>query len=400
MELKDVLERYTQRVPEEELKERVARLKERLEADVAVLVHPPDIYYYAGSKQEGLLMIPKNGEPHYLVFKHAERASWECPFNVVPVKSARKLPEAVSELGIRTKRVATELDVITLSAFNRLKKVFPDAEFVDVSPTVRQQKAVKSPWEIGVLKRCAEIVKGAYERVKKELREGITEVELSALAICEARRLGHEFGETMRGGRMEGFAGHILSGHASVVPSYMNAPLNGIGLSPAMPGGPSRKGIERGETVLFDFFGTHMGYLVDMTRTLGLSPIPEKLKSAYSVVLEMHNYLKENMKAGTDALDIYNAVVKIAEDSGLADNFMGYPGNRVGFIGHGVGTEINDFPFLAKGLEMELKENMVVAVEPKFLFPDLGAVGLENTYLITKEGAVSLTDAPEELFEK
>ena len=79
---------------------------------------------------------------------------------------------------------------------------------------------------------------------------------------------------------------------------------------------------------------------------------------------------------------------------------MGYGDYRVNFIGHGVGIEIDEYPFIAKGLEMELKENMVVAVEPKFLFPGEGAVGLENTYLVTPGGAESLTPAPEELWEK
>lgn len=278
--------------------------------------------------------------------------------------------------------------------------MLPGVEFVDISSKIRRQKAVKSSWEIEVLKKCAQFVVKAYEKVIESVQEGMTELELNAIAISELRKNGHEFGETMRGGRMEGFAGHILSGVAAAVPSYMNAPLNGIGISPAMPGGPSFKKIEKGETILFDFFGTHMGYLVDMTRTFGLAPIPVKMKDTYKVVREMHQYLKENMKAGTNALDIFNGVMGIAQKSPFADNFMGYPGNKVNFIGHGVGTEINDFPFLAKGLEMELKENMVIAVEPKFLFPNEGAVGLENTYLITQEGAVSLTTAPEDLIEK
>ncbi len=400
MGMGEVLSRCVNRVPKEELEERVKGLKGALEADAALLIHPPDIYYYAGSKQEGFFFVPKDGDPAFLVIKHVERARWECPFNVVPLKSVKALGEAVSELGCSPKSIGTELDVITLALFNRLKKAFPDAEFVDISQKIRAQKAVKSRWEIEVLKRCSEIVKGAYQAVLEAVREGMSEIELNAIAVAELRKRGHEFGETMRGGRMEGFAGHILSGEAAAFPSYMNAPLNGIGLSPAMPAGPSFKKIEKGEPILFDFFGTHMGYLVDMTRTFGLSPIPQKMEDAYKVVEEIHAYLKENLKAGADALDVFNGVLEIANKSPFAENFMGYPGNKVNFIGHGVGTEINDFPFLAKGLSMELKENMVIAVEPKFLFPGEGAVGLENTYIITKEGAVSLTDAPEELFEK
>ena len=398
--MKEILERYTSRVPEEELRSRVAKFQKMLQADCALLFHPPDIYYYCGSKQEGFLLIPKDKEPVFFVIKHAERARWETPFEVVPIKGAKQLGEKIAEAAGTPKAMATELDLITLNLFNRLKKMLPETEIVDASGLVRKQKAVKSQWEIEVLKKCGEMLKDAYLKTFEALEEGMTELELNAMAMAELRKRGHEYGEVMRGGRMDGFVGHILSGVAAAVPSYMNAPLNGIGISPAMPTGPSFKKIERGETVLFDFFGTRMGYLVDMTRTFGLAPIPEKLKGAYRVVQEIHAYLKENLKAGASTLRVYEEVLKIAENSPYGENFMGYPGNRVNFIGHGVGTEINDFPFLAKGLDMELEENMVIAVEPKFLFPDLGAAGLENTYLITNQGAVSLTPAPEDLLEK
>ncbi len=400
MNLVEVLGKYTTRVPAQELKGRVKKFQEALKADCALLIHPPDIYYYCGSKQEGFLFIPKEGEPKFLVLKHVERAQWECPFEVVPLKSVRILGEVLKDLHTNLRTIATELDVISLALYNRIRKAIPDSEFVDASQVIRMQKAVKSKWEIEILKTCGKMVQKAYEKTVEMAKEGMTELELNAIAMAELRKQGHEYGEVMRGGRMEGFVGHILSGPAAAIPSYMNAPLNGIGISSAMPAGPSFKKIEKGETILFDFFGTHMGYLVDMTRTFSIGPIPQKMKDAYKVVREIHQYLKENLKAGVNALDVFNGVMQLVQKTPFAENFMGYPGNKVNFIGHGVGTEINDFPFLAKGLEMELKENMVIAVEPKFLFPGEGAVGLENTYLITSEGALSLTEASEDLLEK
>ncbi|NPA16057.1 MAG: aminopeptidase P family protein [Deferribacteres bacterium] len=399
MSLREILERYMELVPEKELTERVKKFQKSLNADIALIVHPPDIYYFSGSKQEGVFLIPKEGAPAFLVLKHLERAKAESPFEVVELGSLKKVGEKIKELGFSANSVATELDVISLNLFNRLKKALPEAEFTDASGLIRGLKAIKSRWEIDVLKKAAEIVKAGYKAALDNLKEGITEVELNALAICEMRKLGHESGEVMRGARMEGFLGHILSGEAAAVPSYANAPLNGVGLSPAMPAGPSRKRIARGEPVIFDFFGTYMGYLVDMTRTFGLAPLDRKFKEAYRVVEEIHAYLRENLKEGANGAVIFDEVVKIAASSGYGEFFMGYGRDRVNFIGHGVGTEINEFPFIAKRLDMELKSGMVVAVEPKFIFPKEGAVGLENTYLITKEKAVSLTDAPEELME-
>ncbi|RLD98441.1 MAG: hypothetical protein DRI92_03925 [Aquificota bacterium] len=273
-------------------------------------------------------------------------------------------------------------------------------EWTDISPMIREAKSVKTPWEVEVLRKAGEIVVRGYIKARGLLQEGITEIELAARIFLEMRLLGHEDGETMRSGRMEGFMGHILSGYTAAFPSYMNAPLNGVGLSPANPTGPSLKKIGRKETIVMDFFATHMGYLTDMTRTLCIGQAPSKMREAHKVLTEVHKFLKENLKPGANALDIYNGVLEITTRSPFRDYFMGYGDYKVNFIGHGVGIEIDEYPFIARGLEMELKENMVVAVEPKFLFPGEGAVGLENTYLITPTGGQTLTPAPEELWEK
>ncbi len=399
MNIENILKKYTNLVPEKELKKRVENLKKTLNADTAMLFHPPDIYYFAGTKQEGFLIIPKDKEPVFLAIKHVERAKVETPFDVVSLGSLRNLKDRLLEIVPDLKSIATEMDLITFNLYTRIKKALPEVEIMDISPQIRALKAIKSEWEIEIMKQSAEIVKAGYKAAVENLREGITEIELNAIALCEMRKLGHESGEVMRGARMEGFLGHILSGEAAAIPSYANAPLNGVGLSPAMPAGPSRKRILKGEPVIFDFFGTYMGYLVDMTRTFGLAPIPDKFKEAYSIIEDIHSFLRENLKPNQNGAQIFQEVINIVSSTKYAEYFMGYGKDRVNFIGHGVGLEINEFPFIAKGFDIELKENMVVAVEPKFIFPGEGAIGLENTYLITKDGGIPLTDANEELTE-
>ena len=397
--LEDALKELTPLVPPQEIKGRMARFQsfmEKREIPGALLFHPPDLYYLTGSTQEGYLYIPSPGEPKYLVQKYAPRAQVESPWEVVPLKSLKELPNIITLEG----HVGTEMDLITHSRLQRLKKLFPQVEWTDISPMIREAKSVKTPWEVEVLRKAGEIVVRGYIKARGLLQEGITEIELAARIFLEMRLLGHEDGETMRSGRMEGFMGHILSGYTAAFPSYMNAPLNGVGLSPANPTGPSLKKIGRKETIVMDFFATHMGYLTDMTRTLCIGQAPSKMREAHKVLTEVHKFLKENLKSGANALDIYNGVLEITTRSPFRDYFMGYGDYKVNFIGHGVGIEIDEYPFIARGLEMELKENMVVAVEPKFLFPGEGAVGLENTYLITPTGGQTLTPAPEELWEK
>ena len=89
--------------------------------------------------------------------------------------------------------------------------------------------------------------------------------------------------------------------------------------------------------------------------------------------------------------DIYDACLALAVEQGHVDNFMGYRGSQVSFIGHGVGVEIDEYPFLARGFtDMTLEVGMVFAFEPKLVFPGIGAVGIENTFHLFRKrsGAV------------
>ena len=98
---------------------------------------------------------------------------------------------------------------------------------------------------------------------------------------------------------------------------------------------------------------------------------------------------------GTVAGDLYEAAIEIAHEKGLGENFMGAGPDRIRFIGHGVGLELDEFPFLAKGQKTELQEGMVIALEPKLIFPGQGVVGIENTHVVTAKGLEQLTRAEE-----
>jgi Xaa-Pro aminopeptidase len=93
--------------------------------------------------------------------------------------------------------------------------------------------------------------------------------------------------------------------------------------------------------------------------------------------------------------DLYAAGLSVAAATPNAENFMGPPGYNTKFIGHGIGIEVDEFPFVAKGSGTILAQGMVFALEPKFVFPEEGAVGLENTYLVTADGFETLTPLDE-----
>ena len=89
----------------------------------------------------------------------------------------------------------------------------------------------------------------------------------------------------------------------------------------------------------------------------------------------------------------------MAADAGLEEHFMGFGPQRIRFLGHGVGLEIDELPILAPGFDQPIAEGHVIAVEPKMVFPGRGAVGIENMYAVTADGFERITTANEELIE-
>jgi Xaa-Pro aminopeptidase len=89
----------------------------------------------------------------------------------------------------------------------------------------------------------------------------------------------------------------------------------------------------------------------------------------------------------------------LAEKLGYKDSYLGPPGLQTRFIGHGIGLELNEFPFLAQGQSYPLEPGMTLAVEPKIVFPGEGAVGIEDTVVVTRDGFEILTPFDQEIFE-
>ena len=112
----------------------------------------------------------------------------------------------------------------------------------------------------------------------------------------------------------------------------------------------------------------------------------------------IQSLIKEIARPGVSWGEIYDDCHQLACAMGYEDHFMGSKGAQVSFIGHGIGVEIDEFPFIARGFkDQSLEENMVFAFEPKAVFPGLGAVGIENTFRVTSNGLEKLTRFDEKI---
>ncbi len=389
--------------PADEVERRLAGLRAALAAkglDAAVVVQNADLYYYSGTVQQSFLYVPREGPATLFVRKVLERARLESPLtDVAALESVRDLPALVAERhGRLPARLGLELDVLPVALFRRLEALFPGSEAVDVGPDIVRQRAVKSPWEIERIRAAAGLADAVYERVPALLEEGLSEAAFAGRVEAEARRLGHEGVIRMRGFNQEMFYGQLLTGASGAAATFLDTPLGGTGLSPAVAQGVSFKPVRRGEPVVFDFVAVRNGYIADFTRMFVIGALPAALARAYEAALHVQEAVMHAARPGTTCGEVWETARAAAARAGLEEGFMGRGPGRARFVGHGVGLELDELPVLAAG-DTELREGMVVALEPKFVLPGLGAIGVENTCVVTAEGLVRLTTAPEHVVE-
>lgn len=380
--------RYT---PKTELDARIDKFQHQLalaQLDGALIVQNADLFYFAGTTQQSHLYIPRAGAPILMARRSFQRARQESALDcVVPLASPREIPQILREHGYGPpKHMGLELDVLPANLYVGYQEIF-EAQCADISPGIRRVRACKSEYELSAMRRSARIGAKTMRAMSDLLVEGISEVELAGRLEAVARGLGHQGMVKFRLWNNDMFYGHLMSGKSAAQPSYLSSPTGGPGLSPAFSQGPGLRKIRRGEPVLFDYVFVTDGYIVDQTRIFAIGGLPDRLVRAHTAMIEIQNAVARAAKPGVTGGEIYRMAVELAEERGYRENFMGLGPDRVTFVGHGIGLEIDEYPFLAKGQPMLLEEGMVIAIEPKVTFPGLGTVGIENTYVIAERGA-------------
>ncbi|HEY7724562.1 MAG TPA: Xaa-Pro peptidase family protein [Anaeromyxobacteraceae bacterium] len=376
---------------------RVARLQEALRLrglDAALLLQAADVFYYTGTRQDAALWVRAGDEPLLLVRRSLARAREECRLrDVRPLPPGRDLPAALGPAS----RVGMTFDAVPVEVQRLWADALPGAELVDVSAAVRDQRSQKSAAEIERMRATARMLCDAYREIPSFLRPGVRELDLAAELEYRMRKGGNEGAPRLRRFNQELFIGLAVAGPAAAMPGGFDGPLNGRGLSPAAPNGASRRPVPRDAPILFDYTGIMGGYIVDMTRLAVMGRLAPGLERAFGVALEIQAELVRRLVPGEIPSRLWGRAKEMAEAAGLGSCFMGPPGAQARFVGHGVGLELDELPVLASGFDAPLREGQTVALEPKFVFPDLGAVGIENTWAVAPGGGVRITELPDDV---
>lgn len=389
--------------PATELEYRCSKLQEQMRAvdlDAVIIVQNADLFYFTGTVQSGNLYVPASGQPLFMVRKEAGRARMECGLKeVIPFASMKEIPGILAHYGYPVpRRIGMEFDVVPVSFFERYKAIYPEATFSDATPLIRKVRMIKSHYEIHLMKDAADQADLVYRRAREIIRVGMTDLELAAELEFTARKAGHQGLIRMRSFNSELFYAQIVSGADSAVPAYCDTPLGGLGLNPSFGQGAGLKKIEAHEPVIVDFGACVDGYLSDQTRIFSVGAVSDRMKKAYDDMLAIQTLMVETIAVGLSWGELYDICLQRAVALGYGDNFMGAPGAQVAFIGHGLGVEIDEFPFIARGFhKMTFEVGMAFAFEPKVVFPGEGAIGIENTFYLSNEGVKKLTYSSDEL---
>jgi len=382
--------------PFPELEQRIQALQTKMTAedmDGILVIQNSDLFYFAGTAQQAHLYIPAAGPPILMVRKDLARARAESALErIVPLSSPRQIPDILHEYEYpQPAALGLECDVLPVNLYRSYQQTFSDCRILDASNLIRMTRAVKSAYEIELVTQAAERADQVAGSMGALLEPGLTEIELAGLIEARARALGHQGYVRMRLWGSEMFYGHLMSGPAAAVPSYLASPTGGTGTSPAFAQGPGFRTIGRNETVLLDYVFAWQGYLADHTRIFATGELPDELKQAHDAMLGIQEMVKKAARPGVPAGELYELALARAVESGLGNYFMGAGDRRIRFVGHGIGIELDEFPFLAQGQQMPLAAGMVIALEPKVVMPGKGVVGIENTHVVTTEGLQQLT---------
>ncbi|NLX78139.1 MAG: aminopeptidase P family protein [Clostridiaceae bacterium] len=384
------------KVPLSELQARMKLFRDKMDImnpdwELAVIFSKVNQYYFAGTMQDGMILIPRDGEAEFWVRRSYERAVDESLFpNIKPMNSYR---DAASCFGSVPDAIYVETEIVPVALLNRFRKHFPFETIKPADGAINSVRAVKSRYELELMEKSGRIhQKVLEEQLPNVFREGMTEAELALEVYSALVKEGHD--ANVRFGMFDTpmILGHICFGESSVYPTFFDGPGGNFGMSPAVPSFGSREHkLKTGDLIFIDAGCAVDGYHTDKTMTYMFGrPLPEEVIAVHRQCVEIQNEAASMLKPGAIPAEIYKTILNRLSPDFLV-NFMGFGSRRVKFLGHGIGLAIDEYPVIAEGFTEPLHEGMVIALEPKKGIEGIGMVGIENTFIVTPEGGKCIT---------
>lgn len=358
---------------------RVEKLRKEL-ADLgldAVLVSSPhNIIYLTGysnfSKEEREAFLLVTPEKQFIITdgRYSEAIKKNVPeFELLEISSEVPLKKLLTGLveKLKLNNAGVEEDDLTHREYKSIRKIFWKLKHIEI----KKHRSVKSREEIELIEKACQLGGEAFNFILKNIVPGVSEKQIA----FELEKFIKENGATLS------FEAIVAFSENSSVPHHQT--------------GKRRLDEKDGQIVLLDFGARYKNYCSDMTRTVIFGKTSEKQKEVYKTVKEAQEkaveYINKNAGKEIKAKD----VDKVTRSYILKQGFQTIPHS----LGHGIGVEVHEHPYLSPKSKEILKDGMVFSIEPGVYIPDFGGVRIEDLFVLEKNGLRELTKSSRELIE-
>ncbi|MFC1606995.1 M24 family metallopeptidase [Candidatus Latescibacterota bacterium] len=295
------------------------------------------------------------------------RAAVDGPYDVIEMRES--LSQSIQDFGSAElgNRLGFEHDKTTVASYTKLIKTLPDCVLVPTESVIEGLRISKDEHEIEAVRKAQTISERVFDEVLGLVGEGVEEREL-------AMEIDYRF--RLHGGEGPSFATIVATGRNTSKPHYV----------------PSRNKIKTGDFVLFDMGTIVDSYASDMTRTIVFGSADSEQKKVYKAVLDAQTAALEVLKAGMACSEADHTARDVIDQAGYGEQF-------VHSLGHGVGLEVHEQPYLSKRSTENLVSGSIVTVEPGIYLPGWGGVRIEDMVVIRENGIENLVTVPKEFIE-
>ncbi len=300
--------------------------------------------------------------------RYTTQISEQCP-DVTALPPSRTCPEAAISFALagRMDRLGFESRDVTVALFGTLRGLAGEERLVALEEPVEILRTNKDPAEIELVRRACEVSDLAFARVCQQVHAGQTERDIAfALEIAM-----HDAGA-------EGLAfdSIVASGPNSAIPHHE----------------PTERVVEEGDLLKMDFGARVDGYHADMTRTCVMGPAADWQRELHALVEHAQAEGRAALRAGIATRELDEIVRSVIDVAGYGEQYTHG-------LGHGVGLEIHEAPFVGPASAGRIQANSPVTVEPGVYLPGRGGVRIEDTVLVGDSLVESLTTSPRDLLE-
>lgn len=326
-----------------------------------IVSNPLSIKYLTNIDAEGELLITRKENVFITDGRYIEEVNTSLTIDdgVVVYDRRNMIKEDYENYFIFCETVGFEEGYVTFEKYKHMKQLYRVNDLVETEHIIEKQRVIKDDDEINNIKKACELTDKCFSHIIKYIKKGMTE-----------RQVSNEIERYFKQNGADGLA------FDTIVASGENSskPHSSVTNRRIMPG----------DVILLDFGCKYNGYCSDMTRTIFMNKVPEEVKQVYDLVLRnQENFIKEAKE---------NANIKTLTKM-VENDFKIYKYDLIHALGHGVGMEIHELPFLSSKRDNLLKENMVIAVEPGIYIPGKFGVRIEDTIIITKNGCIKLNNS-------